>query len=131
LRIMWHPDHLLRLGIETGYVPFYTYKIDDGVNKGKMTMSAVPLLISWSMPVKKKFNVFVEYGLFLMNSTLDYLGTAKSSTNSLGYAVAANYIHPVSDNLGLAAEIKWMKATETKDEIISAQVQLVWKFFKW
>jgi hypothetical protein len=22
LRIMWHPDHLLRLGIETGYVPF-------------------------------------------------------------------------------------------------------------
>jgi hypothetical protein len=131
LRVMWHPDHLLRFGFETGRIPFYTYTIDDGINSGKMTVSAVPLLIAWSMPVTKKINFFLEYGLFILNSRLDYLGVTNSKSNSLGYAVAVNYIHPLSDHLGVAGEVKWMTATETNDEIINAQVMIVWKFFSW
>jgi hypothetical protein len=131
VRVMWHPDHLLRLGLETGRIPFYNYTIDDGVNKGSMSVSAVPLLISWSMPIRKKFNVFVEYGLFLLNSRLDYQGISNSSSNSIGYAVAVNYVHPLSDKLGLAGEIKWMRATETNDEVLNAQVLVVWRFFSW
>src|SRR4051812_8112069 len=48
LRLMWHPDHLLRFGFETGRIPFYSYTIDDGSTTGKMTVSAVPLMIAWS-----------------------------------------------------------------------------------
>src|SRR5437868_1771933 len=27
LRIMWHPDHLLKGGVETGYIRFYSYQL--------------------------------------------------------------------------------------------------------
>src|SRR5687768_8689248 len=29
LRIMWHPDHLLKVGLETGHMTFYSYKFKD------------------------------------------------------------------------------------------------------
>lgn len=131
LRVMWHPDHLLRLGLETGMVPFYSYTIKDNNYTGEMHLSAIPIMLEWSMPVAKKFNVFLGYGIFILNSKLDYAGVTNSSTNSLGFTLAANYIHPLSDNLGIAGEVKWMNATETKNKVFNVQVQLVWKFYKW
>ena len=131
VRIMWHPDHLLRLGIETGQIPFYSYTIKDNNYSGELKLSAVPLLLEWSMPVGNRFNLFLGYGVYFLNSKLDYAGITKSSTRSIGLAVAANYIYPVSDKIGIAGEIKWMNATETKNKILNAQVQLVWKFYRW
>ena len=131
IRLMWHPDHLLRLGLETGRIPFYSYKIEDPMSSGELTLSAVPIMIEWSMPITKRINIFVGYGIYLMNSKLDFYGETVSKTNSLGYLIAANYIHPIAENLGLAGEVKWMNANETKNDVLNLQVQLVWKFFKW
>jgi hypothetical protein len=132
LRIMWHPDHLLRFGIESGLVPFYSYTFDDGNGSaGKLAVSAIPVIFEWSMPLNRRFNIFLGYGIYLLKSRLDFEGTVNSSSNSLGYLMALNYIQPLSANLGLVGEVKWMNASETKDHIMNFQVQLVWKFFKW
>jgi hypothetical protein len=131
LRIMWHPDHLLRLGIETGQVSFYSYTIKNNDKSGELKLSAVPILLEWSMPINKRFNVFLGYGIYLLTSKLDYAGETISSTSSMGYLVALNYIQPLSDHLGIAGEIKYLGATETKDDIMNLQVQFVWKFLKW
>ncbi len=129
LRVMWHPDHLLRLGVETGYVTFYTYTLQDTV--GKVSLNGIPLLIEWNMPVAKRFNVFVGTGVYFLKSNLDYGGKTSSSKASLGWMAAASYTQPLTKNLGVAAELKYMDASETVNAVMGLQVQLVWKFFRW
>ncbi len=131
LRVMWHPDHMLRLGLETGRIPFYSYTIENNDKSGDLKLTATPVILVWSMPLAKRFNVFLGYGIYILNSELEYAGKTNSSTNSLGFLTAVNYIHPLSDHLGIAGEIKYLNANETKDKILNYQVQLVWKFYKW
>lgn len=131
IRIMWHPDHLLRLGIETGYIPFYSYTIIDNNLSGDLKFSAIPILLEWSMPVTKRLNVFIGYGYYKIISTLDFAGKTESSTWNTGWAAATSYIQPISKDLGIAFEVKWMESARAKNTVIISQLQLVWKFFKW
>ena len=39
LRVMWHPGNLLHAGLETGWLRFYSYTIDDNGNEGKTEIS--------------------------------------------------------------------------------------------
>ena len=129
VRVMWHPDHLLRLGVETGYVTFYTYTLKDTV--GKVALNAIPFLVEWSMPITKRFNAFVGTGVYFLNSNLKYDGKASSSKASLGWVAAVSYTLPLTKTLGIATELKYMDASETVNALACVQVQLVWKFFKW
>src|SRR5215218_5899382 len=53
VRIMWHPDHLLKAGLETGVVRFYSYTLKDSAGKtGKIAFNATPILLEWSMSLK-------------------------------------------------------------------------------
>ena len=129
-RIMWHPGYRLRLGIETGYTNFYSYKVKNGNVSGKVSLDAIPLLIVWSMPVVKRVSIFAGIGSYWLTTRLNYDGQVKSKTFSLGSNIALSYTQPLSKTLGLAAEAKWMNAFETKDNLLSLQVLLVWQIFK-
>jgi hypothetical protein len=130
-RLMWHPGYRLRLGVETGYTNFFSYNVKDSSQTGKVSLHAVPLLVVWSMPVIKRISIFAGIGSYLLTSDLKYHGNVHSKFFSLGSNIAVCYIQPVSNRLGIAAEAKWMNAFETRDNMLSLQVQLVWKFFKY
>jgi len=131
-RILWHPDHLVRIGFETGHMNFYSYTFKDSVaNTGKTSVSGVPLLLVASMPVTKRWNAFVGAGFYNLTTKLDYLGKNDSHKLSVGWMMAASYIYPLSKKLGIATELKWMDANETVDASICLQMQLVWKFKTW
>lgn len=129
-RIMWHPGYRLHLGIETGYTNFYSYHVKNGNVSGKVSLDAIPLLIVWSMPVVKRVSIFAGIGSYWLTTRLNYDGQVKSKTFSLGSNIALSYTQPLSKTLGLAAEAKWMNAFETKDNLLSLQVLLVWQIFK-
>ena len=132
LRIMWHPDHLLKVGLETGHMTFYSYTFKDSTGLiGKTKLSAIPVLIEWTMAVTKRLNLFAGSGVYFLNTNLDYQGRTSSRKLSIGWMAAGSYIHPLSTNVGLGTEIKWMEAAETSNGIVSLQLQLVWKFLKW
>ena len=132
IRIMWHPDHLLKVGLETGHMTFYSYTFKDssGVS-GKMKLQAIPVLIEWTMAVTKRLNLFAGSGVYFLRTNLDYQGRTTSPKLSIGWMAAGSYIHPLSANVGLGTEVKWMEAAETSNGIVSLQLQLVWKFLKW
>jgi len=130
LRIMWYPDHLLRIGLETGITDFYSYKIQDSVSVSAV-VQAVPLLLVFSMPVARHFNVYVAPGGYFITSKLNFEGSAKSETFSLGWMVAGSYDYPINDRLGLAGEVKLLDAFESKEACLSVQIQLRWKFLEW
>ncbi|MGV3527835.1 MAG: hypothetical protein ACO1OO_02990 [Flavisolibacter sp.] len=132
VRVMWHPDHLLKLGVETGYLTFYRYTFRDSVgNSGKVALTAFPVLIEWSMSVTKRWNVFAGSGFYMLNTRMDYKGKTTAPKLSIGWMAAGSYIQPLSENTGLGAEVKWLDAAESADGTLVLQLQLVWKFFKW
>ena len=132
LRIMWHPDHLLKAGIETGHVTFYSYKLKDTLGKeGKVALNATPILLEWSMSLKKHLNIFAGSGIYILNTKLDYAGSVSSNKLSVGWMAAASYIYPLGTQTGLGAELKWLYAAETANGALCGQLQLVYRFLKW
>jgi hypothetical protein len=129
VRVMWVPDHLIRLGLETGWTTFYSYKFG-AQNEGEMSLSGVPVIAVWSMNVLQ-VDLFAGAGYYRLNSNLDYQSTVNASTWSLGWLAAASYTHPLTERLGVAGELKWMNAVESHDAVVTIQVQLVWKFLEW
>jgi hypothetical protein len=131
-RLMWHPDHLLNVGVETGHLTFYSYRFRDSLNReGTVKLQAIPVLIEWNMAVTKRLNLFAGSGVYFLRTNLDYRGKTTSHKLSIGWMAAGSYIHPLSANVGLGTEIKWMDATETANGILSLQLQLIWKFLNW
>lgn len=132
VRVMWHPDHLLKVGIETGYMTFLSYDLKDSAgNKGKIRLNATPLLLEWTMALTRRFNVFAGSGVYFLTTKLDYAGKTTSRKLSVGWMAAASYIQPLSKNTGLGAEVKWLDAAESRDGSICLQLQWVWRFLKW
>ena len=131
IRVLWQPQYRLRLGIESGFCNFYSYKLVNGNRKGKVSISAIPVMVVWSMAIVKRLDIFAGFGTYLLNSKLNYAGKVSSKVNSLGTSVALAYKIPLSKNLAIATEAKWMNAFETKDDVVSAELKVVWKFFQW
>jgi hypothetical protein len=129
---MWHPDHLLKVGVETGHLTFYTYSFRDSANReGVVKLKAIPLLAVWNMAVTKRLILFAGSGVYFLRTNLDYRGKTTSHKMSIGWMAAASYIQPLSANVGLGTELKWMNATEAANGIVALQLQLVWKFLNW
>lgn len=130
-RLMWLPDRRLRVGLESGWTTLYTYDIEGPGPKGRVELVAVPLVLLWSMPVTERLSLFVGYGTYYLTSELDYLGSARASAFSMGYAAALSYVVPFGPRLGLAIEAKWYNAAETRHTLLCGQAQLVWKLHHW
>ncbi len=130
-RVMWHPQYRLRVGLESGVSRLYSYQLENGNSTDKVSLTAVPLLLTWSMPVYKRLQIFAGFGSYFLTTRLDHAGKVKSGTVSLGSNVAVSYLQPLSKNLQLSAEAKWMDAFVTKDYAFSVEMLLAWKFMEW
>jgi hypothetical protein len=128
VRLMWYPNYRLRLGIESGFINFYSYRIKNADVPGKVNLDAIPLLVVWSMQIVRRVNVYAGFGTYFLTTKLDYKGKVESKAFVLGSNIALSYTQPISKNFGIAAEAKWMNSFETKDYAVGLQVQMVWKF---
>ncbi|RYY87362.1 MAG: hypothetical protein EOO15_12105 [Chitinophagaceae bacterium] len=131
-RILWHPDHLLKVGLESGHISFFNYKITDSAGrKGTVALDAVPVLLVWSMSVTRNFNIFAGSGAYFLKTRLNYQGHTSARKFSVGWMAAASYILPLGKNSGLGTEFKWLYASETTNGSLCLQLQYVWKFANW
>lgn len=131
IRVLWQPQYRLRVGIESGFYNFYSYKLVNGNKQGKLSITAIPIMVVWSMSIVKRLEIFAGIGSYLITSKLDYDGKVSSKANSLGTSVALSYKIPLSNRIAIGAEAKWMDAFQTKDAAVSAELRVIWKFFQW
>jgi len=141
LRVMWHPDHRLRIGLETGWVPMYSYRGVAAGESARVNVEAIPILLVFSMPLAwlsgterslaRRLSISGGTGAYLVQSRLRYAGTVAESQTSLGWMVAGAYTQPIGRYVRVAAELKWLNATTTEDGVVTAQLQLVWRAFSW
>lgn len=131
-RIMWKPDHRLKAGFESGFMTFYSYKLTtaDGT-RGKISLDAIPLLLEFSVSVKKHFNLFAGPGIYILKTNLDYEGKTNSKKVSTGWMAAAAYTQPLTKEISLGAEAKWLYAAETIRGSFGVQLQASWRFLRW
>ncbi|HSU52265.1 MAG TPA: hypothetical protein VLJ41_16780 [Segetibacter sp.] len=131
-RIMWKPDHRLKAGFESGYMTFYSYGLTDADGKkGKVSLDAIPLLLEFSVSLKKHFNLFAGPGFYILKTKLDYAGKTASSKVNPGWMAAAAYTQPITKEISLGAEAKWLYAAETIRGSFGLQLQATWRFFRW
>jgi hypothetical protein len=129
-RVMWCPDHLLSVGLESGWTKLYSYETG-APDQGKVYLSQFPLYIVWSMKFFDAVNVLGGYGYSRVNTSLDYQGTVNVGTWSMGWVAACSYERPLTKTLGVAAELKWINAVESHDGALTLQAQLVYSFLEW
>ncbi len=141
LRAMWHPDHRLRMGLETGWTTMYSYRGVVAGERSQVYVSAVPVLLVFSMPLAwlsgterslaRRLSLTAGTGAYLVNSRLDYVGTVMANRWSLGWMAAGSYTQPIGRRFRVATELKWFDATATQDAAFAVQLQLVWRAFSW
>ncbi len=141
VRLMWYPDHRLRIGLESGRVPLYRYQLTASGEQARVGVSAVPILLVFSMPLAflsgterslaRRLSLTAGPGAYIVRSDLSYRGEVNNSKISIGWMVAVAYSQPVGRRLRLAAEVKWYNITATSDAVLSAQALLVWRAFSW
>lgn len=141
LRLMWYPDHRLRIGLETGWTTMYSYRGHIAGEPAHVYVSLVPVLLVFSMPMAwlsgterslaRRLSATVGTGIYLNTSRLDYAGTVLTNTNSLGWMAAGSYTQPINRRFRIAGEIKWYDAVATENAAFVLEVQLIWRAFSW
>jgi len=123
LRIMWSPEYLLRVGLETGYVKLFSVDVKNlntefGKTYLKTNMSAVPLFIIWSMDLGKKVNINIGTGGFLLSSMVDSFNNKVTSTEfSSCYIISLTYLKTIYNDLDIGIELKWAYINKIGNEL--------------
>jgi hypothetical protein len=141
IRIMWHPEHLLSLGLETGYQYLYSFKSTYtvsgvGTSDVSASMYSVPIMGIYSMKIfpssLPNFELKISSGIFLLYNRGEAFGDEIiSSQISIGYSAAATYLHPLNDLFSIGGELKYFYISKIQDADLSLQVVFSYNFFQY
>jgi hypothetical protein len=148
-RIMWSPEYLLRVGLESGYIKLFSVNVnnmdtDFGKTYLRTSMSAVPIFIMWSMDLGKKVDINIGTGGYLLYSSVDSFGNKVTSTEfSNGYIISLTYLTNLYHDLDVGVELKWDYINKIGNELrfgslnrlsdghILIQLILKYQFLEW
>ena len=137
IRVMWQPEHLLRIGIESGYNFLYNYEEnitnpDFGATDVKGSLAAVPIIIDFAMQIAPLFEIYLGIGPTLLITSFDSYGHETSSTQiSTSYLIAITYAYPISDRSFLSAEVKGHHINKIEDSTLSFQLSYTYRLLEW
>ena len=140
-RLMWHPEHLLKLGLETGYQYLYSIRSEIsseefGSTNIKASMASVPLLLITSMVIFPETlpNFELKGGggaYFMFNYGELYGSSIYSSVFSLGYHAGVSYLQPLNNDISIGGEIKYFYISKLQDSDLSFMFLISYKFLTW
>jgi hypothetical protein len=130
LRVMWQPEHILSVGLHTGYMQFYTFELNDALTERgstdiKADLTAVPIGILFSMRIIGGLNINAGTSLYILNSHADSHGNKVTGTDlSTGSLISLTYTEAVSRNLALGGEMKYNFVNKIQDGSLSISAVL-------
>ena len=134
VRIMWEPEHLLSIGLESGYLQIY--KLDNLQVEGPRQthgitsiLNAVPIIAVFSMKIIDNFKLSVGSGMYILYSHVEALDNPVTTSQlSTGSYFAATYFHKLSGIFSLGGELKYYYINKIEDGDLSLQIALQYKF---
>ena len=136
-RIMWEPEHLLSVGVETGYLPLYffeedNYKSNYGTANVDLSLVAYPIMVTFGMEFFEKVKIYAGVGGVALNSTADFLGNkVVSSSWSNAYTLSVAYSYKIIENLNVGSEIKWYNISKIEDSALLVQLAISYNLFRY
>lgn len=127
-RFMWEPEHLLSLGLESGYYCLYNVK-QSGLGGAQITNFAIPIQVVISMKFLKSFYFGFAIGRSIIlnkvkNSNEGNFNAQSWSladfTETLGYKVLLN------ERMYLGGEFKFFYSSKLKDKNLA--LVLLWGY---
>ena len=134
VRLMWEPEHLLSIGIESGYLHLYDISTqltlqDTLTFKGTSELTAVPIITVFSMELFENFKLSIGSGIFLLTSKVGALGNPVNSLQiSTGGLASGSYYYPISHTISLGGEIKYYLINKIEDGDLNIQFSLQYRF---
>jgi hypothetical protein len=120
-RFMWEPEHLLSLGVESGYYRLYTFNAP-GINKVHITNTAIPLQVVVSMKFLKSFylNFSMGQSILLNRASSEILGNFKASSLSVAdFTGTFGYRHRLSKRFSIGTEARYFYSSSFIDRSLA------------
>lgn len=137
LRIMWQPEHLLRIGIETGFIQFYSMSQSNvntiaGDTDITAKLTGIPIIFVYSMEIIESLEISAGAGTYLLYSTADSHGNKVTSSEiSIGHMVSLTNLKEIQSNIKIGGEVKWNYVNKIRDGNLSTQLVLKYQLTKW
>lgn len=136
-KIMWQPEHLLRVGIESGYLSFYSYEqtgftSEYGTTDVKSSLAAVPIILVFAMELFDNLEVSSGVGVYFLFSEINsYNNKVSSSVFSNGYHASLSYFQPLSLDVSIGGELKYYYLSKIEDADLALQLVLKYNFLEY
>ena len=136
-RFMWQPEHILRIGIESGYLPLYSLetKVFDtifGSTDVFLTLQSIPIMFVSATEVAKNFEVIAGIGGVILISEVNSFGNNVRSTMwSNAFELGTSYLFPIGERFKVGAELKSFYLYRLENFYISLQLTAKYDFYSY
>lgn len=137
LRFMWNPEHLLSIGLETGYEYLYSIRIENmktefGKSRFSASMIAVPIFVAFAMKITDRIKILGGSGTYLLFNRGELFGDElKSSLISIGFHTGLSYAYPLNKDISIGGEIKYSYISKIQDQNLSLEVIFIYRLLRW
>jgi len=137
VRVMWNPEHLLSIGLETGYQQLYSLDVSDfstefGNTNVSASMHTVPIFIVFAMKVLPNIKLSAGSGAYLLFNSGEAFGDELNSNQlSIGAHVGASYTYPINNSMAIGGELLYSYFSKLQDQTVAIQFLFVYDFLKW
>jgi hypothetical protein len=137
VRVMWNPEHLLSLGLETGYQYLYSidvsnYDTEFGTTDFSASMYNIPIFAVFSMKVTPNIRLNVGTGMYLLFNSGNLFGDALESNQiSIGAHAGVSYLYPISSSVSIGGELLYSYFSKLQDQTVALQFLFVYDLFRY
>jgi len=137
VKMMWNPEHLLSIGLESGYQQLYSLDVSDydtefGNTNVSASMHTVPVFIVFAMKVLPNIKLTAGSGMYLLFNSGEAFGDALSSNQiSIGAHVGASYTYPINNSMAIGGELLYSYFSKLQDQTVAIQFLFVYDLFRY
>jgi len=136
-RIMWQPEHHLRVGIESGFLALYSLESElfnstFGSTDVFLTLQAIPIMFVSITEVAKNVEVIAGIGgSILISEVNSFDNNVRSTSWNNTYEFGVSYLLPVSKTLKLGGEFKSFYFSRLENFHLSLQIAIKYDFYSY
>jgi len=137
VRVMWNPEHLLSLGLESGYQYLYSLDVSDfntefGNTNVKASMYTIPIFIVFSMKVLPNIKLSAGSGVYLLFNSGELFGDElRSNQVSIGAHMGISYTYPLNNSMAIGGELLYSYFSKLQDQTVAIQFLFVYDLFRY
>lgn len=137
VRVMWNPEHLLSIGLETGYQYLYSINVSDystefGNTNFSASMYTVPIFIVFAMKIAPNVKLSAGSGMYMLYNAGELFGDQLSSNQiSIGARAGIAYTYPINNSISIGGELLYSYFSKIQDQTVAIQFMFIYDFFKY